>query len=208
MISCFNAGRRLRWALTCTLSFLAVFPVLAAPAASQPSRPNLLFILADDLGWSDTTLFGTTKFYQTPNLERLAKRGMLFTRAYSASPLSSPTRASILTGQNPARIGITAPNCHLPQVKLEASVQAKAPAQNKALQCESATRLHTNCFTLAKALKQAGAKYFVSMAGNKLDGMRQVAAQADGAAAPNLTMQPGAALQAPERCNFTNPFPV
>ena len=64
---------------------------------------NVVFILADDLGWSDTTLYGTTKFYQTPNLERLAQRGMTFRRAYAASPLCSPTRASILTGLNPAR---------------------------------------------------------------------------------------------------------
>ncbi len=124
--------------------------------AADAPRPNIVFILADDLGWSDTTLYGTTKFYQTPNLERLAKRGMLFTRAYSASPLCSPTRASLLSGQSPARIGITAPNCHVPEVRLEASVQAKAPAQNKALQCESVTRFKTNCFTLAEALKQAG----------------------------------------------------
>ena len=81
---------------------------LARPAAAEsPSAMpmNIVFILADDLGWSDTTLFGTTKLYQTPNLERLAKRGMLFSRAYAASPLCSPTRASILTGQNPARLG-------------------------------------------------------------------------------------------------------
>ena len=125
-------------------------------AAAAGERPNIVFILADDLGWSDTTLYGTTKFYRTPNLERLAKRGMLFTRAYSASPLCSPTRASILTGQSPARLGITAPNCHLPEVKLAASVQAKAPADKKSLMCDSATRLDTNRFTLAEALKSAG----------------------------------------------------
>ena len=124
--------------------------------AANAVRPNIVFILADDLGWSDTTLYGTTKFYQTPNLARLAKRGMLFTRAYSASPLCSPTRASLLSGQSPARIGITAPVCHVPEVKLEASVQARAPANNKARQCESATRFKTNYFTLAEALKQAG----------------------------------------------------
>jgi hypothetical protein len=72
----------------------------------------VVFILADDSGWSDTTFFGTTKFYKTPNIERLAKRGMTFTRAYSSSPLCSPTRASVLTGLNPARTGITAPACH------------------------------------------------------------------------------------------------
>ncbi len=47
-------------------------------AVEKPNRLNIVFILADDLGWSDTTLFGTTKFYQTPNLERLAKRGRLY----------------------------------------------------------------------------------------------------------------------------------
>ena len=128
-----------------TVALFALLAFCCGPGfAADVVRPNIVFILADDLGWSDTTLYGTTKFYQTPNLERLAKRGMLFTRAYSASPLCSPTRASLLTGQSPARIGITAPVCHVPEVKLEASVQAKAPASNKALQSESVTRFKTN----------------------------------------------------------------
>lgn len=136
---------------------LLLLSSLAHGFSAAPSPPpNVLFILADDLGWSDTTLYGTTRFYRTPNLERLAKRGMLFTRAYAASPLCSPTRASIMTGQSPARIGITAPVCHEPAVRLEAAVQAKAPAFKKALICESATRLNTNYFTLAKAFKAAG----------------------------------------------------
>ena len=59
---------------------------------------NLVLILADDLGWADTTLYGKTSLYETPNIERLAKRGMKFSNAYS-SPICSPTRASILTGQ-------------------------------------------------------------------------------------------------------------
>jgi len=138
-------------------SLLAIL-LSAAPwiAAAAPARPNIVFILADDLGWSDTTLYGTTKLYKTPNLERLAKRGMIFTRAYSASPLCSPTRASLLTGQSPARIGITAPVCHLPEVKLLASLPSKAPANQKTLECQSATRLDTSYFTLADALKEAG----------------------------------------------------
>ncbi|MCL4147695.1 UNVERIFIED_CONTAM: hypothetical protein GTU68_021993, partial [Idotea baltica] len=57
---------------------------------------NVVFILADDLGWADVTLYGKTKLYETPNLERLAARGVTFNRAYAASPLCSPTRASIL----------------------------------------------------------------------------------------------------------------
>ncbi len=124
--------------------------------AESITKPNIVFILCDDLGWVDTSLEGGSKYYQTPNLQRLAKRGMLFHRAYSASPLCSPTRASILTGQNPARIGITSPNCHLPEVILKASVSKTAPAYQKALECVSATRLDTSYFTIAEALKVAG----------------------------------------------------
>lgn len=137
------------------LVLLAVFVVLDASSLAT-EKPNVLLILADDLGWSDTTLYGTTKFYQTPNIERLARRGMVFTRAYSASPLCSPTRASILTGQNPARIGITSPVCHTKQVLMKASVPESGPPSNKAIICQSATRFDTEYYTLAEALKDAG----------------------------------------------------
>ena len=131
--------------------------IIALQAIAAPrERPNIVFILADDLGWSDTTLYGHTKYYKTPNLERLAKRGMLYTRAYAASPLCSPTRASIMTGQSPARIGITTPDCHLPEVRMTETVQPKAPPYKKSLMCISATRLDTNYYTLAKALKADG----------------------------------------------------
>lgn len=127
-----------------------------AIGAPRVDRPNVVFILADDLGWSDVTIHGHTKLYQTPNLERLAKRGLVFSRAYSASPLCSPTRASILTGQNPARIGLTSPDCHMEKVKLKPTLQAKAPPHSKALMCESITRLDTSYFTLAEALREEG----------------------------------------------------
>lgn len=67
-------------------------------AESQATRPNIIVILTDDLGWADTTLYGHTKLYQTPNLERLSQRGMTFTRAYSVSPLCSPARALLVRG--------------------------------------------------------------------------------------------------------------
>lgn len=127
-----------------------------SPAAEAAAKPNILLILADDLGWADTTLYGHTAFYQTPNLERLAKRGMTFTRAHSASPLCSPTRAAILTGLSPARTGITTPSCHLPQVRLEAAPGKSAAPNQHAIQPETATRLKTGHPTLAKALKAAG----------------------------------------------------
>ncbi|MEZ6065706.1 MAG: sulfatase [Planctomycetaceae bacterium] len=117
---------------------------------------NVLFILADDLGWADTTLYGHTQLYQTPNLERLARRGMLFSRAYSASPLCSPTRSAILTGLSPARTGITTPNCHLAQVTLEATLPDRAAMNQVVVQPNSVSRLKTEYRTLAETLRDAG----------------------------------------------------
>ena len=138
------------------LFLAALWCGIGSTDAAAARQPNILFILADDLGWADTALYGHTKFYRTPNVVRLAKQGVVFNRAYSASPLCSPTRASILSGQNPARIGITSPSCHLPTVKLTASVRPTAPADSKSLICDSATRFSTNYVTLAERLKAAG----------------------------------------------------
>lgn len=65
-------------------------------------KPNIVFILADDLGWSDLGCYGS-KFYETPNIDKLASEAIRFTNAYAACHVSSPTRASILTGKYPAR---------------------------------------------------------------------------------------------------------
>jgi len=79
----------------------------AASLRPQPGRsPNIVFILADDLGWTDLGCFGST-FYRTPHIDRLAKEGMRFTSAYAACPVCSPTRAAILTGRYPARMHLT-----------------------------------------------------------------------------------------------------
>lgn len=67
---------------------------------------NIIFILIDDLGWKDLSCYGSS-FYETPNLDRLSTEGVRFTEAYSASPVCSPTRASILTGKNPGRLHTT-----------------------------------------------------------------------------------------------------
>jgi len=124
--------------------------------APNAKKMNVIFILADDLGWRDCTVNGPSTLYQTPNLERLAKRGVTFSRAYSASPLCSPTRSSILTGQTPARTGITAPVGHVPAVIMKPTVMPKAQPGDKALQCQSATRLDTNIPTLGKLVKANG----------------------------------------------------
>jgi len=87
-----------------------VFCVLLSMTASAggihaADRPNILFVLMDDLGWSDLGCYGDC-FIDTPTADRLAREGMRFTDAYAAAPVCSPTRASLLTGQYPGRIGM------------------------------------------------------------------------------------------------------
>ena len=135
------------------MRFLAL--LLAPLAALAADKPNVIFILADDLGAHDLGCFGST-FYETPNIDRLAKRGTRFTQAYAASPLCSPTRSSILVGQYPARTGITAPVCHLPAVLLEKSLGKNENGKVRVLVADSITRLKPEYFTLAEALKEAG----------------------------------------------------
>ena len=89
--------------------FLALFLLSCQPKALDPlkgSRPNIIFILADDMGWADLPVYGN-RFNEAPNLTRMALEGMRFTDAYAACPVCSPTRASIMSGQYPARVGIT-----------------------------------------------------------------------------------------------------
>lgn len=87
---------------------LALAPVAhASPQAQEPRRPNVLFILADDLGYMDIGANNPASFYDTPSLDALAAGGMRFTQGYAACPVCSPTRASILTGKYPVRVGIT-----------------------------------------------------------------------------------------------------
>ena len=69
-------------------------------------RPNLVLMLIDDLGWMDLSCYGSA-FYETPRLDRLASEGVRFTQAYAAAPICSPTRAAILSGKSPARVGVT-----------------------------------------------------------------------------------------------------
>jgi arylsulfatase A-like enzyme len=79
----------------------------STPASQpQPKNPNIVFILADDLGINDLSCYGRTD-QPTPNLDKLAKGGVRFTSAYAAASVCSPTRASILTGQSPARLKLT-----------------------------------------------------------------------------------------------------
>ncbi|HEC42068.1 MAG TPA: DUF4976 domain-containing protein [Bacteroides sp.] len=77
-----------------------------AASCSTSSRPNVVFILVDDLGWKDLACYGSD-FYDTPEIDKLASQSVRFTDAYSASPVCSPTRAALMTGKHPVRINIT-----------------------------------------------------------------------------------------------------
>lgn len=86
---------------------IIVFTVGILPIeAVELNKPNVLLILIDDFGWMDVGYNGST-YYETPNLDTLSKEFLRFDKCYTPSPMSSPTRASIMLGQNPARHGIT-----------------------------------------------------------------------------------------------------
>ena len=84
----------------------SVLTLAGRAADSSAKKPNVIFILVDDLGATDLSCFGSP-FYQTPNIDRLAHDGMKFTHAYSACTVCSPTRASIISGRYPAELHLT-----------------------------------------------------------------------------------------------------
>src|SRR5262245_51701563 len=97
-----------RIATGCLLAIAALSAIdgAAAQESTKARPPNVILILVDDLGWTDLSCQGST-FYETPNIDRLAKEGMRFTHGYSACTVCSPTRAAALTGKYPARLHIT-----------------------------------------------------------------------------------------------------
>ena len=89
-----------------TAFFLALSLLLSATLSGGTRKPNIVFFFIDDLGWSDLGCYGST-YHLTPNIDSLAGRGMRFTDGYAACPVCSPTRAALMTGKFPARLGIT-----------------------------------------------------------------------------------------------------
>ena len=147
---------------TVHIGLMAVLAALAvhiadsvATAAEAKQKPNIVFFLVDDMGWMDTTVNGS-RYYETPNMERLARRGMMFSDAYAASPLCSPTRSSIMTGKYPARLGITTPVCHLPPDPNWTQYPPSAPPTQKAICPNSRRFLPLEEYTVAEALRDGG----------------------------------------------------
>jgi arylsulfatase A len=89
-------------------AILIILPLLFTACTHETGQEkwNVVFILADDLGWNQVGYHGT-KYYETPNIDKISADGISFSNAYSANPVCSPTRASIMTGKNSARLHIT-----------------------------------------------------------------------------------------------------
>lgn len=121
---------------------------------TETAPPNIILILADDMGWVDSELYGST-YYETPNLTRLATEGMHFTNAYAASPLCSPTRASIMSGQHPARLRIT--SAIVPNNAFEPKALPPKPNQYCG-DMQNKNHMPLEVFTLAEALTESGYK--------------------------------------------------
>lgn len=139
-----------------------IFPATVLASASLISqdvqaqeKPNVLFILIDDLGWKDVSYMGSD-YYETPNVDAIAQNGIMFMNAYTASPLCSPTRTSIMSGYWPARNGLTSAAGHLKNVKLTSSLRKNPNPSHKAIDAESATRIKPEYYTMAEAFKDAG----------------------------------------------------
>ena len=144
----------MRYFITGLLFLFVIFTIQAKETSDKSARKsNVVFILADDLGWKDLACYGSD-FYETPNLDAFAKTGVLFTDAYTASPLCSPTRASILTGQEPGRLRFTTPTGHVEEVVLDPEESSKGPAHFKAAEPQTRTRLPNEYLTFAEVLKE------------------------------------------------------
>ena len=134
------------------IAALLVIPAVADAAPHFPSsasqRPaNIVLIMADDLGWKDLHCYGNARL-DTPNIDRLAKQGLRFTDAYSASPVCTPTRAALMTGEAPARLNITNHAGGHPPGFQKPGTNLVTPAWLRHLPLEKVT--------LAEQLKKAG----------------------------------------------------
>jgi len=124
---------------------VALLSLFATPAFPSEGKPNIVLFLADDLGWTGLRSYGSD-FYETPNLDRLASKGVSFTNAYAACTVCSPTRASVMTGIYPAKLRLTdfIPGQNRPYA------QMRAPEWTKGLD--------NRHITIAEALRNGGYK--------------------------------------------------
>lgn len=124
------------------------------PVRSATSPPNIVFILADDLGWTDLACYGS-KYYETPNIDRLAAQGLKFTSGHTCGPNCQPTRAALMTGQYGPRTGIYTVG----------SIDRFNWQSRPLRPVDNVTKLPLNKATVADALRKAG---YVAVCSNTL----------------------------------------
>ena len=141
-------ARRSAW-LVLGVFLLTHWASVSRLLAGAPARqPNVVFILMDDMGWRDVGFMGN-RFVETPNLDRLAKQGMVFTQSYASAPNCAPTRACLLAGQYTPRHGI---------YTVVDPRQPPGSPWHKLLAAESQADLDTKSITVAESLQAAGYK--------------------------------------------------
>ena len=111
----------------------------------EQQNPNIIFIMADDLGWKDVSYMGS-EYYETPNIDSLASQGMIFTDAYASAANCAPTRACLMSGQYSPRHGIYTVN----------NADRGVDSLRKLIPIKNETVLDTNVYTMAEALARAG----------------------------------------------------
>lgn len=140
------------------MAFLALGSCQSAKQ-QQKGQPNVILIVADDLGWMDLGYSGSS-FYETPNIDAMAASGMIFTDAYAASPVCSPTRSSIMCGKTPARtrntdwFGAPQPGAEFPVWMGHENRQLEPAAYKDYMPLEE--------YTIAEALRDNGYKTFLA----------------------------------------------
>ena len=139
---------------------------LAAPGCAgafrgpRAGKPNVIFVLVDDMGWTDAGCYGS-QYYETPSIDRLAAKGMRFTDGYTACAVCSPTRAAVMTGRYPARLGVTDwirsrfQGGAIPEDKKNPT-EYVGGKNNKLLCPPNALWMELDEVTIAEALKPAG----------------------------------------------------
>jgi arylsulfatase A-like enzyme len=142
--------RKLVYFVGVTFCLTAVFSQTNSATEPNDKKLNVVFFLVDDLGWTDLGFNGST-FYETPNVDQLAKTGLFFTNGYAACPVCSPTRASIMTGKYPSRLGITT------YINPAGGNQPDKWKRNtKLLPAKYVDRMAKEEVTIAEAFKEAG----------------------------------------------------
>jgi arylsulfatase A-like enzyme len=117
----------------------------ARAAEPRPGKPNIVFILADDLGYTDVACYGST-YYETPNIDRMASQGIRFTNGYTCGPNCQPTRAALMSGQYGPRTG----------VYTVGSIERFNWRSRSLRPVDNVTELPLDKITIAQALKSAG----------------------------------------------------